>query len=66
MIFAIRWIKKEYKNPDVFITENGWSDQGELEDNDRIQYLHDHLKQIQDVVLNTKSNLKGYTCKNAS
>lgn len=45
----------------VLITENGWSDRGEFEDNDRIEYLHDHLQQALDVVLNAESNLKGYT-----
>ncbi|XP_055305125.1 myrosinase 1-like [Sitodiplosis mosellana] len=57
----LRWIKEEYNNPEVFITENGWSDHGELDDDDRIAYLHDHLEQILDVVLSDESNLKGYT-----
>ena len=45
----------------MFITENGWSDAGELDDDDRIEYLHDHLENVLDVVLNDESNLKGYT-----
>lgn len=45
----------------MIVTENGWSDRGEIEDNDRIEYLHDHLQQLLDVVLNAESNLKGYT-----
>lgn len=57
----LRWLKKEYNNPEVIITENGWSDRGELVDNGRIEYLHDHLKSILDVVLNEECNLKGYT-----
>lgn len=57
----IRWIKEEYNNPEVFITENGWSDNGGLDDDGRIEYLHDHLEEILDVVLNDESNLKGYT-----
>lgn len=61
--YSIRWIKKEYNNPEVFITENGWSDRGELVDDDRIEYLHDHLKQIQEVVLNKECKLKGYAGK---
>ena len=44
----------------MIITENGWSDRGELEDNDRIEYLRDHLEQALDVILNSESNLKGY------
>lgn len=63
MNYLIRWIKREYNNPDVFITENGWSDRGELEDDGRIEYLHDHLKEIQNVVINKECNLKGYISK---
>lgn len=57
---STRWIQKQYNNPDMFILENGWSDQGELEDNDRVKYMHDHLHQIQEIVLNNECNLKGY------
>lgn len=45
----------------MIITENGWTDRGELEDNGRIEYLHDHFEQALDVVLNSGCNLKGYT-----
>lgn len=61
--FPNRWMKKEYNNPAVFITENGWSDKGEMEDNDRIEYLHDHLHQALNAVVNDNCNLKGYTGK---
>lgn len=44
----------------MYITENGWSDRGQIEDNDRIEYLRDHLQQIQDVILKNETNLKGY------
>lgn len=57
----IRWIKDEYNNPDVFITENGWSDRGELEDDGRISYLRAHLNQVLDIVLEHECHLKGYT-----
>lgn len=57
----IRWITDQYNDPEVIITENGWSDKGELIDDGRIEYLHDHLEQILDVILNGESNLKGYT-----
>lgn len=57
----LRWIKKQYNNPEVMIIENGWSDKGELNDDGRIKYLHDHLQQILDVVLNDECNLKGFS-----
>lgn len=33
------WIKNEYSNPPMFITENGFGDNGQLDDLDRISYL---------------------------
>lgn len=56
-----RWIKDEYNNPPVIVTETGWSDEGELNDKGRIEYLHDHLEQVLDVVLNDECDLKAYT-----
>lgn len=57
----LRWIKSQYNNPEVMIIENGWSDNGELNDDGRIKYLHDHLEQILDAVLNDGCNLQGYS-----
>lgn len=34
----LRWIKEEYNNPLVYVTENGFADDGRLEDLDRIYY----------------------------
>jgi beta-glucosidase/6-phospho-beta-glucosidase/beta-galactosidase len=33
------WIAKQYNNPPVFVTENGFSDHGELRDVNRTNYL---------------------------
>jgi beta-glucosidase/6-phospho-beta-glucosidase/beta-galactosidase len=35
----LNWISKEYNNPPVMITENGFPDRGELYDRDRVHYL---------------------------
>jgi beta-glucosidase/6-phospho-beta-glucosidase/beta-galactosidase len=35
----LNWIAKEYNNPPILITENGFSDHGELDDRDRVDYL---------------------------
>jgi hypothetical protein len=32
------WIAKEYNNPPVLITEIGFSDRGEINDRDRVDY----------------------------
>ena len=34
----MNWIAKEYNNPPVLITENGFSDHGEIDDRDRIDF----------------------------
>lgn len=57
----LRWIKKEYKNPEVIISENGWSDDGRLNDVDRVKYLKDHLSQVVNAVRRDGCNVKGYT-----
>uniref|UniRef100_A0A7G3ACL1 Putative beta-glucosidase lactase phlorizinhydrolase n=1 Tax=Lutzomyia longipalpis TaxID=7200 RepID=A0A7G3ACL1_LUTLO len=57
----LRWIKKEYNNPDVIITENGWSDNGELDDVDRIDYLRKHLTEILGAINEDGCNVKGHT-----
>lgn len=60
-ILTFRWIKKEYKNPEVIISENGWSDDGRLNDVDRVEYLKDHLTEVVKAVRNDGCNVKGYT-----
>lgn len=40
------WIKNNYNNIEVPITENGWSDTGELNDVARIAYLKGHFEAI--------------------
>lgn len=54
------WIKDKYNNPQVLITENGWSDSGEIEDDDRITYMRDHLKAISRAIKDG-CNVKAYT-----
>lgn len=34
----LNWIKNEYDNPIVYITENGYADHGQLNDSKRINY----------------------------
>lgn len=57
----LRWIRDEYDNVEVIVTENGWSDDGETEDTGRIEYLHDHLQQILLAVNVDSCNVRGYT-----
>ncbi|XP_042539458.1 lactase-phlorizin hydrolase [Dipodomys spectabilis] len=58
----LNWLKEEYNNPPIYVTENGVSQRGELDLNDtaRIYYLRSYineaLKAVQD-----KVDLRGYT-----
>jgi beta-glucosidase/6-phospho-beta-glucosidase/beta-galactosidase len=53
-------MKNKYNNPKIYITENGWSDNGELNDNDRINYIRDHLWSISKAIKDG-CNVKAYT-----
>lgn len=57
----LKWINDEYDNPRVFITENGWSDEGELEDDGRIEYMKSHLRAISQAIHDDGCNIFGYT-----
>lgn len=57
---SLVFIKNEYGNPKVLITENGYSDDGQLVDDDRITYIKDHLHAIKDAIT-SGCNVKAYT-----
>ncbi|XP_026320224.1 myrosinase 1-like isoform X2 [Hyposmocoma kahamanoa] len=46
----LRWCKSSYNDPPIYITENGFSDRGTLEDYGRIKYLNDYLTEILNVI----------------
>uniref|UniRef100_A0A336M4Z6 CSON012226 protein n=1 Tax=Culicoides sonorensis TaxID=179676 RepID=A0A336M4Z6_CULSO len=54
------YIKNEYDNPEIVITENGWSDGGELEDNGRINYLRSHLHAMLKAIICDDVQVSGY------
>ncbi|XP_055912233.1 myrosinase 1-like [Eupeodes corollae] len=56
----LKFIRDEYDNIEVIITENGWSDKGTLEDDNRIQYIKSHLQAVLNAI-NDGSNISGYT-----
>lgn len=57
----LKWIKDEYENPPVFICENGWSDEGEMDDDDRIDYFKEHLRAVKEAINDDGCNVTGYT-----
>lgn len=44
------WVRREYNNPQMEINENGWPDEGTLNDQGRIEYLRSHLKATLDAI----------------
>lgn len=56
----LQWLKKKFNNIEVIITENGWSDKGQLDDDDRIEYLNEHFKVIHRAIENG-CNVRGHT-----
>ncbi len=53
----LNWIKKEYGNPPVYITENGvGTSYAELDDEDRVQYLKAYI----DEALKGEQKLNNY------
>lgn len=57
----LNWIRKEYDNPPVLITETGWSDDGGFEDDDRIEYFNSHLVAVSKAINEDGCNVVGYT-----
>ncbi|XP_063222762.1 myrosinase 1-like [Bacillus rossius redtenbacheri] len=57
----LNWIAKEYGNPKLIITENGFSDQGQLDDVGRINYHKSYLSEVLKAIYIDKCNIIGYT-----
>lgn len=59
MYNALTHLKARYNDPVIYITENGWSSRGGLEDDDRIQYYRAALESALDC-LDAGVKLRGY------
>ncbi|XP_055625374.1 myrosinase 1-like [Toxorhynchites rutilus septentrionalis] len=55
----LTWIRREYDNPDVFVTENGYSDHGDMRDTNRVEYFKKYMDAVLDAV-GEGCNVKGY------
>uniref|UniRef100_A0A6P7G4Q6 Myrosinase 1-like isoform X1 n=1 Tax=Diabrotica virgifera virgifera TaxID=50390 RepID=A0A6P7G4Q6_DIAVI len=58
---VLKWVKDKYDDPEIFITENGFPDKGEINDVKRIQYLQKYLKEVSISIQEDGVKLKGYT-----
>ncbi|KAG5872459.1 hypothetical protein JTB14_024040 [Gonioctena quinquepunctata] len=58
---ALKWIKDHYQNPEIIITENGYSDTGEtLNDSGRTNYIKGYLSSILEAIYEDEVNVTGY------
>uniref|UniRef100_A0A1B6D5W8 beta-glucosidase n=2 Tax=Clastoptera arizonana TaxID=38151 RepID=A0A1B6D5W8_9HEMI len=57
----LQWIKEEYDNPPVLITENGFSSSKAPNDTDRISYHFDYLTEMSLAIKEDQCNVIGYT-----
>lgn len=57
----LKWVKDTYNNPVIIITENGYADDGTLDDNDRINFIKDYLMAVYNSINKDKVNIIGYT-----
>lgn len=59
MYKLLQWIRKEYGNPPVIVTENGVSDFGGTHDTDRVEYFNSYLDAVLDAI-EDGCNVEGY------
>ncbi|KAF7988249.1 hypothetical protein HCN44_007781 [Aphidius gifuensis] len=57
---VLRKIKDEYENPEVHILENGYADEGTVNDTQRIEFLYSHMKEVI-LAKNDGCNIKSYS-----
>nr|CAD7593610.1 unnamed protein product [Timema genevievae] len=57
----LNWISKEYNNVSIIITENGWADEGGLQDDFRTTYFYNYLAEMLKAINIDKNSVIGYT-----
>jgi len=58
----LKWVKDNYDNPPVYITENGFSDTGDdLQDTNRINYYRTYINEVLKAVKLDGCDVKSYT-----
>nr|CAD7442853.1 unnamed protein product [Timema bartmani] len=57
----LNWMKQEYDNSTIIITENGWGDEGELNDTIRSNYYLSYLAGVVEAINLDNVNVIGHT-----
>lgn len=58
---VINWVSKEYNSPEIFVTENGYSDYGALNDSMRQYYHYSYLAEVLKAINLDGNKVIGYT-----
>lgn len=58
---SLVWIKDEYNNPPIFVTENGYSDTHNLHDMGRTKYFVSYMAEMLKAIKEDGCNVFGYT-----
>ncbi|KAK9885204.1 hypothetical protein WA026_010709 [Henosepilachna vigintioctopunctata] len=56
----MKWIKDQYNNPPMYVTENGWATGAGLEDNERVRYITQYLSELLKAIHEDGCNVIGY------
>ncbi|KAH1007438.1 hypothetical protein HUJ04_004669 [Dendroctonus ponderosae] len=57
----VNYINDRYNPGEIFVTENGWADTGEIDDQDRVRYYRGYLSNLLEAILDDGVNVVGYT-----
>ncbi|KAJ3649795.1 hypothetical protein Zmor_021516 [Zophobas morio] len=57
----LNWIDQTYDHPEIVITENGYADDGRLDDPDRINYYAEYLTAVLESIYEDGLNVTAYT-----
>jgi beta-glucosidase/6-phospho-beta-glucosidase/beta-galactosidase len=57
---VLNWINTKYHNPSIIITENGFSDKGEIHDQGRIDFYKKYLRALLEAIHEDGVKVKGY------
>uniref|UniRef100_A0A1B6LNL8 Beta-glucosidase n=1 Tax=Graphocephala atropunctata TaxID=36148 RepID=A0A1B6LNL8_9HEMI len=57
----LKWIKNEYDNPPIFITENGTGDDNDVNDTKRVEFYHDSIEAVMKAKVEDGCDIIGYT-----
>ncbi|XP_063932893.1 myrosinase 1-like [Zophobas morio] len=58
---VLSWIDQTYNHPEIFISENGYADNGDLNDSQRIDFLSQYLSNVLLAIFDDGVNVTGYT-----